>query len=80
MEGSRNRKRTNTALTGSIAQKLKQIRQEKGLSQEFVYLETEVHVGRVESGKVNVSGVTLSILCDYYGVTLEEFFKGINIK
>jgi len=80
MEGSRNRKRTNTLLTGSIAQKLKQIRQAKGLSQEFVYLETEVHVGRVESGKVNISVVTLSILCDYYGVTLEEFFKGINIK
>ncbi|WP_417153262.1 helix-turn-helix domain-containing protein [Rikenella microfusus] len=77
MEGSRSKKRTNPALTGSIAQKLKQIRQEKGLSQEFVYLETEIHVGRVESGKVNISVVTLSILCDYYGVTLEEFFRGI---
>lgn len=80
MEGSRKRKRTNTALTGSIAQKLKQIRQVKGLSQEFVYLETEVHVGRVESGKVNISVVTLSILCDYYDVTLEEFFRGIKTE
>ncbi|MFR4025264.1 MAG: helix-turn-helix domain-containing protein [Alistipes indistinctus] len=80
MEGSRNRKRTNILLTGSIAQKLKQIRQAKGLSQEFVYLETEVHVGRVESGKVNISVVTLSILCDYYGVTLEEFFRGIKTE
>ena len=80
MEGSRNRKRTNILLTGSIAQKLKQIRQAKGLSQEFVYLETEVHVGRVESGKGNISVVTLSILCDYYGVTLEEFFRGIKTE
>lgn len=67
-------------MTGSIARKLKQIRQEKGLSQEYVYLETEVHVGRVESGKVNISVVTLSILCDYYGVILEEFFRGIKTE
>ena len=80
MEGSRSKKSTNPALTGSIAQKLKQIRQGKGLSQEFVYLETEVHVGRVESGKVNISVVTLSILCNYYGVTFEEFFRGIKTE
>lgn len=79
MKGFRNKKRTNAPLTKSIAQKLKQLRTEKGLSQEFVYLETEVHVGRVESGNVNISIVTLAILCNYYKITLKDFFDGIAI-
>lgn len=78
MEDSRSRKRANAPLTKSIARKLKQIRKEKGLSQEFVYLETEVHVGRVESGDVNISVVTLAILCNYYKISLKDFFEGIE--
>lgn len=44
------------------------------------FFETDIHVGRAEKGEKNISISTLSDLCDYYGVTLEEFFRGIKTK
>ena len=60
-----------------IALKLKQLREKKGLSQEEVYNETDIHIARIETAKVNVSVSTLSKLCDYFDVSLSEFFKKI---
>ncbi|MCC8089214.1 MAG: helix-turn-helix domain-containing protein [Rikenellaceae bacterium] len=34
-------------------------------------------MGNLELGKTNISISTLSILCEYYGITMEEFFKGL---
>lgn len=72
------KKRTNELLLFSIAEKLKQIRIAKGLTQEVVTDRTGVNIGLIELGKTNVSIVTLVILCNYYNVELEAFIKGIQ--
>lgn len=61
-----------------IAKGIKDLREERGLSQETVYHELEVHIARVETAKINVSVSTLSKLCGYFGITLSEFFKRIE--
>ena len=47
----------DTMLLEAIAGRLKELRAEKGVSQETVYEDTGVHK-----------------LCNYYGITLKEFF------
>ena len=60
-----------------IARRLKDLRIGRGLSQETVYFNTGIHIGKIETEKYNITVSTLSKLCDYYQITLEEFFKGI---
>lgn len=74
------RERVYDRLLERTAYKLKEIREKKGMSQEQVYYDTKLNIGRIEVGKTNISLTTLAILCDYYGVALDEFFKGIKTK
>jgi len=60
-----------------VAKRLKEVRESKGLSQGTVYIDTDYNIGRLEVGKTNISISTLSILCKYYGISFEEFFKGL---
>ncbi|MCC8034700.1 MAG: helix-turn-helix domain-containing protein [Rikenellaceae bacterium] len=61
---------------GFIGKKLKELRREKGVSQIEVYIDTNINVKRIEAGTQNISVSTLRALCLYYGIPLEEFFKG----
>ena len=70
--------RRNIPLLKSIAHKLAEIRKSKGLSQADVYIDTDLNIGHIEAGRKNVIS-SLAILCKYYGITLEEFFRGIDI-
>ena len=67
----------NDVLIEEIARRLKDLRIGRGLSQEMVYFNTGIHIGKIETEKYNITVSTLSKLCDYYQITLEEFFKGI---
>ena len=67
----------NDVLIEEIARKLKDLRIGRGVSQETVYFNTGIHIGKIETEKYNITVSTLSKLCDYYQITLEEFFKGI---
>lgn len=60
-----------------IAKKIKQIREEKNITIENFYIDTNIHISRVESGKVNFSINTLIIICNYLEVRLDDFFQGI---
>lgn len=71
-------KHTNDKLLRSIAARLKQLRIERGYTQEVVTDQTGVNVGLYEVGATNITIVLLSVLCDFYDVSLEEFFRGIN--
>lgn len=62
-------------LLKKIALRLKALREEKGISQEDLYNETDIHIGRIETGKNNLSVSTLSALCEHFGLSLAEFFK-----
>lgn len=73
-------KHTNDTLLRSVASRLKQIRIERGLTQEVVTDRTKVNVGLYEVGTTNITIVLLTVLCNFYNVTLEEFFKGIEYE
>ena len=62
----------------AIAAGLRELRKERNLSQIDVYIDTDIHIGRIERGKTNISITTLSDICDYYRISLEEFFSGID--
>lgn len=72
------KQRYNEILHQRIVDRLKEIRKEKGLTQENVRFDIDINIGRVEIRQHSVTIYTLADLCDYYGVTLEEFFKGIE--
>lgn len=64
----------------AVAARLRELREQKGVSQESVYIDTDLNVGRIEAAMNNLTIDTLAILCDYYGVTFEEFFRGIKTE
>ena len=72
-----NKYRRNGELLEAVARRLRELRAERGLSQANVYIDTDINMARVESGHTSITLTTLSSLCDYYGVSLEEFFKGL---
>lgn len=48
------------------------------MSQIDVYIDTDIHIGRIEQGKTNITVTTLSDICDYYKISLEDFFHCIE--
>lgn len=67
----------NTELLWKIALKLKRLRESKGVSQRDVLAETDIHIARIETAKVNLSISTLSELCGYFDISLAEFFSDL---
>lgn len=57
----------------TLAKRVKELRNEKGLTQEDVYNDTGIHVARIEQGKRDISFTTLCTLADYFDVTLNDF-------
>ena len=65
-------------LLQKIALILKQIRQEKGLTQDDVLVDTKIHIARIETAKANLTVSTISELCKYYNLKLSDFFKKVE--
>lgn len=65
----------NIEILSATAKRLKDLRVEKALSQEIVYNDTNIHIARIESGKNNISLSTLNALCEYYKISLKDFFS-----
>ena len=72
--------RRNDFLVGQVAVRLKEVRKNLNLTQEVVRFDTDMNIGRIESGCHSISLTTLSDLCDYYQISLEEFFRGIKTQ
>lgn len=70
--------RINHDLLQAIAAGLRKLRKARKLSQIDVYIDTDIHVGRIERGKTNLTITTLSDLCDYYQISLQAFFASLN--
>lgn len=71
------RQRRNDILVEQVVERLKSIRRAQGLTQESVRFDTDLNIGRIESGRHSISLTTLADLCDYYDISLEDFFKEI---
>lgn len=71
--------RRNEILHARVVERLKEVRKQKGYTQNDVRFDmNEINIGRIESGKHSITLTTLADLCDHYGITLEEFFRGIE--
>ncbi len=70
--------RRNDKLLGQVAERIRDLRKERALTQTAVYEDTGLSIGRIEAGSMNLTLTTISILCDYFEITLEEFFRGIR--
>jgi len=62
-------------LQHKIALKIKELRAQKNVSQDAVYLETDINIARIERGVVNCTIETIARLCRYFEITLAEFFQ-----
>ena len=62
-----------------MALELKKLREMNNLTQEDVYNDTNIHIGRIESGKSNITVSTLYVLCKYFNVTIQQFFCDIGL-
>ena len=61
-------------LLKQIANRIKGLRKEKGITQEAFYNDTNIHIARIEVGKTNVSVSTLNAICNYFDISLKDFF------
>lgn len=64
----------NQQLLDQIARRVKQIREERGVTLEAFYHDTSIHLARIETGKLNVTVSTLEAICRYFNLSLSDFF------
>lgn len=48
------------------------------MSQRLMYYDTEINMGRLETGKEDIKITTIAKLCQYFHITLEEFFRDME--
>ena len=60
-----------------IVDKIKKLRAQHGVTLEQFYNDTNIHLSRIESEKVNMSVSTLSAICKYFKISISEFLKGV---
>ncbi|WP_417370228.1 helix-turn-helix domain-containing protein [Flavobacterium beibuense] len=65
----------NTDLLRWLAKRIKELRVQKNLTQLQCFHDTNVHIGRIEQGKRDISFTTLIKICDCFNITPEEVFK-----
>jgi transcriptional regulator with XRE-family HTH domain len=62
----------NDEILLNLANRLKQLRKAKNLTQEQVLNDTGIHIARIEQGKRDISYTTLVRLADYFKVGLDK--------
>ena len=72
------KQRCNRELLNKIAKRIKQLREEKGVSQDSFYIDTDIHIARIELGQVNITVSTLQDICAYFETSIVEFFEGVE--
>ena len=68
----------------AIRKVLQDLRAKNNLSQESVITDimdskkTTLNLARIETGKGNISASTIYLLCEYYKISLSDFFKKVE--
>ena len=74
----RKNERYNEPVVRGVIAHLRELRHARNLSQKQVFTDTDINIGRIESGRGNISVSTLADLCAYYGIPLREFFERLE--
>lgn len=67
-------------ITKKLGNRIKEIRTSRGISQEKFALSIDMdrtYYASVESGNRNISIINIEKICNGFGITLEELFKGL---
>jgi transcriptional regulator with XRE-family HTH domain len=62
-------------IMSALRRALKKLRTDRGVGIEDFYNDTGIHIGRIETAKSNITIITLTKICNYYNLTLKEFFN-----
>jgi transcriptional regulator with XRE-family HTH domain len=74
----------NIVLLQAIRLVLKDLRSSASLSQDAVITDIydlkkiTINLGRIEAGDGNISPSTLFLLCEYYKISISDFFKRVE--
>jgi transcriptional regulator with XRE-family HTH domain len=71
-------KARNEKLLKKVATRIRQLRDENCITQEVFYNDTGINIGRIERAKRDISLTTIDAICKYFGISIIEFFKGIE--
>ncbi len=71
-------KRKDDILVKLVAKRMRQLRIERGYSLEYVVECTRLDVPHFETGLSFPTLFSISLLCKFYDITLNEFFAPIN--
>lgn len=52
----------------------KTLREQQNVTLETFYFDTGIHLARIEQGKTNITISTLSQICQYFNISLKDFF------
>lgn len=72
--------RRDDAMLQAIAAKLKELRAKTGMTQLAVAKKTGQNIGRMEAAQSNMTISSLEKTCQFYEISLEDFFDGIEIQ
>lgn len=68
----------NIELLQRIVFCIREIRMAKNITLETFYFDTGIHLARIEQGKQNITVSTLSKICDYFEISLSQFFDFVE--
>ena len=68
----------NEILLRKIALQIKALRVERKLTQAAFFEDTSIHIARIETGRNNISVSTLNAICEYFEISLSDFFTNIK--
>lgn len=72
--------RRDDAMLQAIAAKLKELRAKTGMTQLAVAKKTGQNIGRMEAARSNMTISSLEKTCQFYEISLEDFFDRIEIQ
>lgn len=58
-----------------VANRVKELRATKGLSQEQCYELTGINFGRIERGVADIRYTTILNLCEFFNISIQDFFN-----
>ena len=70
--------RDDRAALKPIRERVRQVREARGISAKEIAGETFIRCDRIERGDSYFGFSTICRLCDYLGITLAEFFEGVE--
>ena len=72
------KQRRDEELLSMVIQRIKDLREKHHYTQEYVNEYTKLDIPHLEAGRDFPSLTTIAILCNFYNITLVEFFTPIN--